>query len=184
MKRTTLVANTSNMPVAAREASIYTGDPHSFSFETRARLLTCVRACSRACVRACVRAHVRGSSLDSQHSLLSCYIRVAHFSAGGSAKSAVMTLKKLGCLVSAWIYTYPYEFSKYVTPVHIERPAQESDSELAPVLLARNVRKELYCLHAALRHTKSSQVHQVHVPKLPSVKCDVVLSNKWMVVSF
>jgi V-type H+-transporting ATPase subunit A len=25
MKRTTLVANTSNMPVAAREASIYTG---------------------------------------------------------------------------------------------------------------------------------------------------------------
>ena len=26
MKRTTLVANTSNMPVAAREASIYTGD--------------------------------------------------------------------------------------------------------------------------------------------------------------
>lgn len=27
MKRTTLVANTSNMPVAAREASIYTGVP-------------------------------------------------------------------------------------------------------------------------------------------------------------
>lgn len=27
MKRTTLVANTSNMPVAAREASIYTGIP-------------------------------------------------------------------------------------------------------------------------------------------------------------
>ena len=27
MKRTTLVANTSNMPVAAREASIYTGGP-------------------------------------------------------------------------------------------------------------------------------------------------------------
>lgn len=26
MKRTALVANTSNMPVAAREASIYTGD--------------------------------------------------------------------------------------------------------------------------------------------------------------
>lgn len=26
MKRTTLVANTSNMPVAAREASIYTGN--------------------------------------------------------------------------------------------------------------------------------------------------------------
>lgn len=26
MKRTTLVANTSNMPVAAREASIYTGE--------------------------------------------------------------------------------------------------------------------------------------------------------------
>lgn len=28
MKRTTLVANTSNMPVAAREASIYTGNMH------------------------------------------------------------------------------------------------------------------------------------------------------------
>ncbi len=27
MKRTALVANTSNMPVAAREASIYTGNP-------------------------------------------------------------------------------------------------------------------------------------------------------------
>lgn len=27
MKRTALVANTSNMPVAAREASIYTGIP-------------------------------------------------------------------------------------------------------------------------------------------------------------
>jgi vacuolar-type H+-ATPase catalytic subunit A/Vma1 len=27
MKRTALVANTSNMPVAAREASIYTGVP-------------------------------------------------------------------------------------------------------------------------------------------------------------
>lgn len=26
MKRTTLIANTSNMPVAAREASIYTGE--------------------------------------------------------------------------------------------------------------------------------------------------------------
>lgn len=31
MKRTTLVANTSNMPVAAREASIYTGSPSDFS---------------------------------------------------------------------------------------------------------------------------------------------------------
>lgn len=29
MKRTTLVANTSNMPVAAREASIYTGNMHA-----------------------------------------------------------------------------------------------------------------------------------------------------------
>lgn len=28
MKRTALVANTSNMPVAAREASIYTGNMH------------------------------------------------------------------------------------------------------------------------------------------------------------
>jgi hypothetical protein len=28
MKRTCLVANTSNMPVAAREASIYTGNQH------------------------------------------------------------------------------------------------------------------------------------------------------------
>ena len=32
MKRTTLVANTSNMPVAAREASIYTGEHMGFSF--------------------------------------------------------------------------------------------------------------------------------------------------------
>ena len=31
MKRTTLVANTSNMPVAAREASIYTGILHTTS---------------------------------------------------------------------------------------------------------------------------------------------------------
>jgi vacuolar-type H+-ATPase catalytic subunit A/Vma1 len=30
MKRTTLIANTSNMPVAAREASIYTGVSHGF----------------------------------------------------------------------------------------------------------------------------------------------------------
>ena len=30
MKRTALVANTSNMPVAAREASIYTGQPSNF----------------------------------------------------------------------------------------------------------------------------------------------------------
>jgi V-type H+-transporting ATPase subunit A len=30
MKRTTLIANTSNMPVAAREASIYTGSKSSF----------------------------------------------------------------------------------------------------------------------------------------------------------
>lgn len=29
MKRTALVANTSNMPVAAREASIYTGENYS-----------------------------------------------------------------------------------------------------------------------------------------------------------
>lgn len=29
MKRTALVANTSNMPVAAREASIYTGKGHA-----------------------------------------------------------------------------------------------------------------------------------------------------------
>ena len=33
MKRTTLVANTSNMPVAAREASIYTGKLNSTIFE-------------------------------------------------------------------------------------------------------------------------------------------------------
>ncbi|KAK9094734.1 hypothetical protein Scep_003960 [Stephania cephalantha] len=34
MKRTTLVANTSNMPVAAREASIYTGtESSSISYE-------------------------------------------------------------------------------------------------------------------------------------------------------
>jgi len=31
MKRTALVANTSNMPVAAREASIYTGKPGLFT---------------------------------------------------------------------------------------------------------------------------------------------------------
>ncbi|OPJ84818.1 hypothetical protein AV530_016119 [Patagioenas fasciata monilis] len=43
MKRTTLVANTSNMPVAAREASIYTGE--------------CARACNRA---ACAPNYVRG----------------------------------------------------------------------------------------------------------------------------
>lgn len=30
MKRTALVANTSNMPVAAREASIYTGKLHLY----------------------------------------------------------------------------------------------------------------------------------------------------------
>lgn len=33
MKRTALVANTSNMPVAAREASIYTGTKHSLCYE-------------------------------------------------------------------------------------------------------------------------------------------------------
>ncbi len=33
MKRTALVANTSNMPVAAREASIYTGTNHSHHTE-------------------------------------------------------------------------------------------------------------------------------------------------------
>jgi V-type H+-transporting ATPase subunit A len=32
MKRTTLVANTSNMPIAAREASIYTGFPVTLIF--------------------------------------------------------------------------------------------------------------------------------------------------------
>jgi uncharacterized membrane protein len=32
MKRTTLIANTSNMPVAAREASIYTGVMSPISF--------------------------------------------------------------------------------------------------------------------------------------------------------
>lgn len=35
MKRTTLVANTSNMPVAAREASIYTGSFLIFAFDCR-----------------------------------------------------------------------------------------------------------------------------------------------------
>lgn len=33
MKRTALVANTSNMPVAAREASIYTGRAGVFTFQ-------------------------------------------------------------------------------------------------------------------------------------------------------
>lgn len=35
MKRTALVANTSNMPVAAREASIYTGEFALHSFENK-----------------------------------------------------------------------------------------------------------------------------------------------------
>ena len=39
MKRTTLVANTSNMPVAAREASIYTG--------------ICIRSCAMLISSAC-----------------------------------------------------------------------------------------------------------------------------------
>lgn len=39
MKRTTLVANTSNMPVAAREASIYTG--------------ICIRSCATLISSAC-----------------------------------------------------------------------------------------------------------------------------------
>ena len=33
MKRTALVANTSNMPVAAREASIYTGNSFFYNFQ-------------------------------------------------------------------------------------------------------------------------------------------------------
>jgi hypothetical protein len=40
MKRTTLVANTSNMPVAAREASIYTGNRDG---------ACCVPACPMKC---------------------------------------------------------------------------------------------------------------------------------------
>ena len=39
MKRTTLVANTSNMPVAAREASIYTGSTQSCSNHVFKKLL-------------------------------------------------------------------------------------------------------------------------------------------------
>lgn len=39
MKRTTLVANTSNMPVAAREASIYTGFTQSCSNLLHKKLL-------------------------------------------------------------------------------------------------------------------------------------------------
>jgi vacuolar-type H+-ATPase catalytic subunit A/Vma1 len=35
MKRTTLIANTSNMPVAAREASIYTGSKYLCTNYTR-----------------------------------------------------------------------------------------------------------------------------------------------------
>jgi V-type H+-transporting ATPase subunit A len=41
MKRTTLVANTSNMPVAAREASIYTGMANSNCVSMYQMLLFC-----------------------------------------------------------------------------------------------------------------------------------------------
>ena len=40
MKRTALVANTSNMPVAAREASIYTGNGHALLKSLLFTLLT------------------------------------------------------------------------------------------------------------------------------------------------
>jgi V-type H+-transporting ATPase subunit A len=43
MKRTTLVANTSNMPVAAREASIYTGITLSEYFRDQGRNVAMVR---------------------------------------------------------------------------------------------------------------------------------------------
>lgn len=51
MKRTTLVANTSNMPVAAREASIYTGTEMSFvnfSLTLFSKLLHCTSSMSLA----------------------------------------------------------------------------------------------------------------------------------------
>lgn len=41
MKRTTLVANTSNMPVAAREASIYTGTCTFFFSPTCSIIFAC-----------------------------------------------------------------------------------------------------------------------------------------------
>lgn len=44
MKRTTLVANTSNMPVAAREASIYTGITLSEYFRDQGRNVAMVVA--------------------------------------------------------------------------------------------------------------------------------------------
>ncbi|NXA43455.1 VATA ATPase, partial [Eudromia elegans] len=50
MKRTALVANTSNMPVAAREASIYTGEPGA-----RRPARAGAHACARPHVRACAR---------------------------------------------------------------------------------------------------------------------------------
>ena len=37
MKRTALVANTSNMPVAAREASIYTGNGKNTYYELKSQ---------------------------------------------------------------------------------------------------------------------------------------------------
>ena len=45
MKRTSLVANTSNMPVAAREASIYTGNSihHHLCFTSFKRNTYCFR---------------------------------------------------------------------------------------------------------------------------------------------
>lgn len=47
MKRTALVANTSNMPVAAREASIYTGlclaSAYTYTAFKPYEVLTCIR---------------------------------------------------------------------------------------------------------------------------------------------
>jgi len=52
MKRTTLIANTSNMPVAAREASIYTGSrSQKIPLITKKRLLTYCSYCCRVLER-------------------------------------------------------------------------------------------------------------------------------------
>ena len=59
MKRTTLVANTSNMPVAAREASIYTGK------NVAGYMYICIylRVCALISVILCDLSYV-GASLD------------------------------------------------------------------------------------------------------------------------
>ena len=49
MKRTTLVANTSNMPVAAREASIYTGITLAEYFRDQGLNVSMQAVCKKVC---------------------------------------------------------------------------------------------------------------------------------------